>query len=213
MLVLHREGTDLPNMEFLMHDSGLHYYEPTKKDLVFLNTISKNKECFSKIKIKSDVKARELQHTLGFLTVKEVNWIFISNQIQNYSVDTKDVENSELIWGKDVPYIKWVTTRKKLIQVTEDLIRVPKDSLKLNKYLFLTMNIIFVNKIPFLITLIRNIDLTSTSHLPTQTARDIHKYFWCIYVFYLKHGFKITIVHSDGDFAPVREIIVEMLSG
>ena len=40
-------------------------------------------------------------------------------------VETKDVENAELIWGKDVPYIKVKTTRKKPIRVTEDLIRVP----------------------------------------------------------------------------------------
>ena len=44
MFIVHRKVIDLPNMECLIHDSGLHYYEPTKKDLVFLNTISKNKE-------------------------------------------------------------------------------------------------------------------------------------------------------------------------
>ena len=38
MFFVHREGSGLPNMEFLMYDSGLHYNEPTKKDLVFLNT-------------------------------------------------------------------------------------------------------------------------------------------------------------------------------
>ena len=83
MLIVHIEGTDLQNMEFMMHDSGLHYYEPTKKDLVFLNTVSKNKEDFSKRQIKSTVKDRELQHTLGFTTVKEVKWIIRSNQIQD----------------------------------------------------------------------------------------------------------------------------------
>ena len=29
-----------------MHDSGLYYYEPTKTSLVFINTVSKNKEGF-----------------------------------------------------------------------------------------------------------------------------------------------------------------------
>ena len=86
MFIVHREVTDLPNMEFLMYDSGLHYYEPTKKDLVFLNTVSKNKEGFSKRKIKSAVKSRELQHTLKFTNVKEAKWIIISNYIQDCSV-------------------------------------------------------------------------------------------------------------------------------
>ena len=62
-------------MEFIMHDSGLHYYEPPKKYLVFLNTEYKNKEGFNKIKIKSAAKAWEIQSTLIFTTDREVNWI------------------------------------------------------------------------------------------------------------------------------------------
>ena len=89
-----------------MHDSGLHYYEPTNKYLIFLNTVSKNKECYSKRKIKSSVKDRELQHTLGFFTVKEVKWIIRSNQIQDYPIETEDVDNAELVWRGDVPYLK-----------------------------------------------------------------------------------------------------------
>ena len=65
-----------------MHYSGIHYNEPTKKDLVFLNTVSKNKEGFSKIQIKSVVKSSELQHTLGFTTVRE------SNSIKDCPVET-----------------------------------------------------------------------------------------------------------------------------
>ena len=65
-----------------MHYSGINYNEPTKKDLVFLNTVSKNKEGFSKIQIKSVVKYRELQHTLGFTTVRE------SNRIQDCPLET-----------------------------------------------------------------------------------------------------------------------------
>ena len=82
-----------------MHDSVLHYYEPTKKDLVLLNNFSKNKEGFSETKIKSAVKDWELQHTLGFFTVKEVKWIIRSNQIQDCPIETKDMENYELILG------------------------------------------------------------------------------------------------------------------
>ena len=75
------------------------------------------------------------------------------------------------------------------------------------------MDIFFVNKIPFLIILIRKIDFTATSHLPTQTARDILKYFWRIYVFDLICGFKTRTVNVDVEFYPLRELIAEMSSG
>ena len=47
MFSINREGAGLPNMEILIHDSGLHYYEPPKKDLAILKSVSTNKEDFS----------------------------------------------------------------------------------------------------------------------------------------------------------------------
>ena len=60
MFIVHREEVGLPNMKFLIQESGLHYYEPPKNDLLFLNNVSKNKEGFSKRQIKDSFKAREL---------------------------------------------------------------------------------------------------------------------------------------------------------
>ena len=47
VFVVHREGVGLPNMVFVLHDSGIRYYETTKKYLVFLKTVNKDKEGFS----------------------------------------------------------------------------------------------------------------------------------------------------------------------
>ena len=69
------------------------------------------------------------------------------------------------------------------------------------------MDIFFVNEIPSLITLSRNIDFTATSHLPTRKDRYIFISFWRICVLYLKLGFKITTFHADGEFDPVQELL------
>jgi hypothetical protein len=45
MFVVHRELDSKPNMEFRMHESGLRYYDPMKKDHIsFVKTVSENKE-------------------------------------------------------------------------------------------------------------------------------------------------------------------------
>ena len=103
-------------MDFILHISGLHYYEPPKKDLVLFNTVSKKKEMFSKRKTKIAVEYWELQHTLRFINVKEGNWITRRNYIQECP--------SKKIWGKYISYLKGKTTRKKPIEMTEYLIRV-----------------------------------------------------------------------------------------
>ena len=49
--VVNRNKLGLPNMEFRMHSSGLHVYYPEeheKNNMVFLNTVSHNKQAFTK---------------------------------------------------------------------------------------------------------------------------------------------------------------------
>jgi hypothetical protein len=53
MFVVHRESESKPNKEFRMHESVLHYYHPRKEHhLTFVNTVSENKEGFTKRQIK-----------------------------------------------------------------------------------------------------------------------------------------------------------------
>jgi hypothetical protein len=66
MLVLHRESQGKPNMKFRMHKCGLHYYDPrNEKHLAFVNTVSENKECFTKRQIKGAELARTLYKTFS----------------------------------------------------------------------------------------------------------------------------------------------------
>jgi hypothetical protein len=47
MFAVHRESECRPNMEFRMHQSGLHCFDPRHKAFVFMNTASGNTEGFS----------------------------------------------------------------------------------------------------------------------------------------------------------------------
>ena len=52
IFVVHKEYQEKPNMEFKLHEYGIHCYNPTDKTMVLINTISENKQGFSKRKIK-----------------------------------------------------------------------------------------------------------------------------------------------------------------
>jgi hypothetical protein len=61
MFVVHRESQGKRHMEFRMHKCGLYYYDPrNEKHIAFINTVSENKEGFTKRKIKSEELARTL---------------------------------------------------------------------------------------------------------------------------------------------------------
>jgi hypothetical protein len=79
--VVHRESAGKPNMEFRMHESGLHYYDP--RDIghyAFVNTVSGNKIGFTKRQIKGAETARALYATLNYPSImNDFKWIIRSN--------------------------------------------------------------------------------------------------------------------------------------
>jgi hypothetical protein len=87
MFVVHRESQGKPNMEFSMHKCGLHYYYPrNEKHLAFVNTVSENKEGFTKRQIKSAELARTLYKTFSYPSMKYFKWVIQRNQIKDCPV-------------------------------------------------------------------------------------------------------------------------------
>ena len=102
------------------------------------------------------------------------------------------------IWGKNIAAQKGKTTRSKTNTVAIDDVKIPMDLLKLHKEVFLTLDIFFVDKIPFLLTLSQKICFTAVNHLTYRTVLQIFSAFKEIYQYYMHRGFCITTVHSDG---------------
>ena len=119
----------------------------------------------------------------------------------------EDIDVSPNIWGKKIAALKVNTTRSKPNTVARDSVKITMESLKLYKEVLLTLDIFFVNKNPFLLTLSRKICFTAVNHLTNRTFPQIFAAFKEIYQYYLHRGFRITTVHSDGEFAPLQDLI------
>ena len=213
MFVVHRESEKKPNMEFRMHESGLHYYDPRNEEFNFVNTVSGNKQGFTKRQIKGAEVARTLYAKLSYPSWKDFKWVIQSNQIKDCPVTVQDVDVALKIWGKNVPALKGKTTRSKPRPVARDFVKVPVEILKLHKEVFLTANIFFVNKIPFFLTLSCKICFTAVNHLADRTVLEIFKAFKEIYQYYLHRGFRIMVVHADREFEPFTTLIESLPGG
>jgi hypothetical protein len=78
---------------------------------------------------------------------------------------------------------------------------------------FLTTDILIVNKIPFLLTVSQKICFTAVNHLADRTVPQILKAFKEMYQYYLQRGFHVKTVHADGKFAPLKPLIESMPGG
>jgi hypothetical protein len=211
MFVVHREPQGKPNVEFCMHKCGLHYYDPRNENhLAFVNTVSENKEGFTKIQIKSAELARTLYKTLSDPSMKDFKWVIQSNQIKDCPVTVQYIDVARKICGKNISALKGKNTRSKSIPVARDYVKVPMELMKLHKEVFLTTYIFFVNKILFFLTLSRKICFTPVNHLADRTVPQIFKDFKEMYQYYLQRSFHIKTVHADGEFAPLKPLIESM---
>jgi hypothetical protein len=178
MCAVHQESQGKPNMEFCMHKCGLHYYDPRNENhLAFVNTVSENKEGFTKRHIKGAELARTLYKTLSYPSMKDFKWVIQSNQIKDYPMTVQDIDVARKICGKTSAALKGKTTWSKLIPVDRDYVKVPMERMKLHKEVFLTTDIFFVNTILFFLTLSRKICFTTVNHLADRTVPHIVKAF------------------------------------
>jgi hypothetical protein len=107
MCVVHRELESKPNTEFRMHECGLRYYDPSKTEhLAFVNTVSENKEEFTKRQIKVSETTTALYTTLSHPYMKDFKWATHSNQIKDCPVTVQDVDVAIKIWGKNITVLK-----------------------------------------------------------------------------------------------------------
>jgi hypothetical protein len=97
--------------------------------------------------------------------------------------------------------------------VARDYVKVPLELMKLYKKVFLTTDIFFVNKNTFFLTICRKIMFTTVNHLADCTVLQMFKAFKDIYQYYLQRGFHITVVHADGEFAPLKPLIESIPGG
>ena len=75
MFVVHHESEGKPNMEFWMHKSGLHFFNPRDKEFTFVNTVFNNKAGFTKRQIKEEEIARSLYFKLNYPSWKDFKWV------------------------------------------------------------------------------------------------------------------------------------------
>jgi hypothetical protein len=175
MFVVHRELEGKPDMEFRMHKSGLHYFDPRDSEFTFVNTVSKNMAGFTKRQIKEAEVAQSLYSKLNYPSWKDCKLMIRSNQIKDCPVTVNHVDTALKIWGKNVMALKGKTIWTKPDPVVRDFVKVPVELLNLHKEVYITANLFFVNKIPFFLMLSCKICFTAINHLADRTVPQIFK--------------------------------------
>ncbi len=202
---MHQEAAGLPNLLFKEHANGLRFINPRQADFAFVEMVESNMQLFLKQHVARTDKACSLYASLGFSSQKDFMWILRSNQIKDCPVTVKDAMVAYKIWGPSVAALKGKTVQKKPEPIKTDIVSIPKEIHELHKEVTLTIDIFFVNSIPFFVTLSQVLYFTTVTHLPDRSLGQIFKALKGIFYYYLQQGFRVTFITRDGEFASLKQ--------
>ena len=127
------------------------------KDTVLVTSVADNASNFSNADYSQAVLARKLQKIIGRPTTRAFIYFIENNLLPNCPVNRRDVLRAEQIFGPDLGSLKGKTVRRQLPRVEVDEVALPTTIQQHYQEVTLGCDIMFVNKIPFLMSISRHI--------------------------------------------------------
>jgi hypothetical protein len=190
--------------EFIESEDGLHYMESKKSGTVMINTVADNRSNYTNQDYLNAIKARELQIKIGRPSTADFIRIVNSNTLKNCPVTKADVMAAEQIFGPDVGSLKGKTVRRRPHVVKQVIEMLPADVMSRYRRVTLCVDVMFVNEIPMLVTLSRNIHFTTVEAIANRSTANLMKAIKNVVSIYKRAGFQIEAAMMDGEFTKLR---------
>jgi len=168
-----------------------------------IETITKNKSLFTKRDVKRAEKARRLQHIAAHLSHKQLLSITQKNQLKNCPIVPRDIRLMDAILGPSVPGLKGKTVRRNKPAVEPNIIPIPQHIRDYYQDVTLAIDIMHVNKIPFLMTISRSIHYGTASVLASMKLSNVLAILQDLKKHYRQRDFNISYILADGQFKPM----------
>jgi hypothetical protein len=120
---------------------------------------------------------------------------------------------AEDIFGPNMGSLKGKTVPRKNMHVPSLVADVPHDIVKMHRDVAPCFDIMFVNKIAFLVTVSPNLRFGTTEHLPSRNAGVVGKALVTVLKFCRQPGFRVKECHGDGEFESLRATLADAGSG
>jgi hypothetical protein len=187
---------------FTQSIKGLYYLDTQEdtKGVSLVNTVADNAVKYSERDYSKAKLARSVQKIIGRPNTRTFISIVEKNQLPNCPVTRDDIIAAERIFGPDLGSLKGKTVHKRPDPVKIDYANIPGSVMSRYRNVVLAGDIMFVNKLPFFLTISRHIKLSTSELLTNRKIETIFEATKRVYQQYMKRGFKVTSILMDGEF-------------
>jgi hypothetical protein len=91
--------------------------------------------------------------------------------------------------------------------VTTNYVQIPRALLERHQWITLAVNVMFVNGIPFLVSVARGLNLVTAEHMLTRTAKQLAAGIVRVMDLYSCSGFQVGMVLTDNEFEKLWNLV------
>ena len=172
----------------------------------YLQTVTSNKEYFTRREVQGANAARNLQQLLWWPSTKTYSKAVISPYLRNCTVTPDDITRATTIHGPALPPIKGkMVNSKPALYAPIPRVEVPAPIIEEHKNLSLQMDLCYVNGSPFFHTITDSICYRTTHACKSRSRAQILTCIKKVQTKYYRRGFNITDYHGDNEFAKIED--------
>ena len=135
--------------------------------------------------------AKQLLHALGYHSVVDLKTITKMNMIQDNPITKSDIKLMECLYGPDIPTVKGKTTRQHLHRLVSNIVSIPHELCDTQRDVCLYIDIMYINGMPFLATISKNIKYRTAMWVADHMAPTITNLVESVLKLYNRAGFQV----------------------
>ena len=164
--------------------------------VLMVQTVREKYAGYTRREVERAIQARKLQARAGHpseaVFKKEVSRKSESSLFRDCPVTVTDISNAHAIFGPSKPCRQGKWVRPKPDRVEPDYVSIPAEIVEINKQLVLVADVMFVNGLPFFLTMSRKIRFLTVQYVPHRTAAELANVIKQVIKLYRCSGFNPT---------------------
>jgi hypothetical protein len=127
--------------------------------------------------------------------------------ISNCPVTANAVMKAHQIFGPDLAGVRGRTVQRPPESGTTNYVQIPRAVLEQHQLVTLAVDVMFVNGVPFLVSVARGLNLVAAKFTPSGTAKQLAGGITRMMDLYTQGGFQVGTVLMDNKFEKLRNLV------
>ena len=142
--------------------------------MALIQTVRGNFDGYTREAVQRAIAARDAQAMMAHPSDETMKHLVSStNAVRNVDISVCEISNARQLFGTDLGGVRGKTVRRRPGAVWPEYESIPHDLYECIINVTLTADVMFVNGLPFLVTLSQDIKLASVEFLPSHMVKQL----------------------------------------